>query len=116
MAGKLSNVNYRPAAAAFLLMISMALTTTALSFFVEPVCDALGIGRGTFTVYYSIMTASGTLAIPVLGQSIGKRGPGSYGGQLGLGFGGISGIFPFRHGLDVLYRRRMHGHVRHGMR
>ena len=65
---------YRPAFAAFLLMMAMALTTTALSFFVEPVCDALGIGRGTFTVYYSIMTASGTLAIPVLGQSIGKRG------------------------------------------
>ena len=55
-------------------MISMALTTTALSFFVQSVCDALSVGRGTFTVYYSIMTASGTLAIPVLGQSIGKRG------------------------------------------
>lgn len=74
MAGKLSNVNFRPAAAAFLLMIAMALTTTALSFFVEPVCDALGLGRGTFTVYYSLMTASGALAIPVLGQVIQKRG------------------------------------------
>jgi predicted MFS family arabinose efflux permease len=74
LAGKLSIKDYRPASAAFLLMMSMALTTTALSFFVEPVCDALGIGRGTFTVYYSVMTASGTLAIPVLGQTIGKRG------------------------------------------
>ena len=65
---------YRPAFAAFLLMMAMALTTTALSFFVEPVCDALGLGRGTFTVYYSLMTASGALAIPVLGQIIQKRG------------------------------------------
>ena len=55
-------------------MMAMALTTTALSFFVEPVCDTLGVGRGSFTVYYSIMTASGTLAIPVLGQVIQKRG------------------------------------------
>ena len=65
---------YRPAFAAFLLMMAMALTTTALSFFVEPVCDALGLGRGTFTVYYSLMTASGALAIPVLGQIIQKWG------------------------------------------
>ena len=65
---------YRPAFAAFLLMMSMALTTTALSFFVEPVCDALGLGRGTFTVYYSLMTASGALSIPVLGQVIQKKG------------------------------------------
>ena len=48
---------YRPALAAFLLMMAMALTTTALSFFVGPVCEALGFGRGSFTVYYSLMTA-----------------------------------------------------------
>lgn len=65
---------YRPAFAGFLLMMSMALTTTALSFFVEPVCNALVVGRGTFTVYYSIMTATGTLAMPVLGQIVQKRG------------------------------------------
>ncbi len=65
---------YRPALAAFMLMMSMALTTTALSFFVEPVCAELGFGRGAFTVYYSIITAAGTLASPFLGQFIQRRG------------------------------------------
>lgn len=65
---------YRPSIAAFLLMMAMALTTSALSFFIGPVCDDLGFGRGSFTVYYSIMTASGALAIPVLGQVINRRG------------------------------------------
>ena len=65
---------YRPAAAAFLQMMSMALTTTALSFFVGPVCRELGFGRGRFTVYYSILTAAGTLAAPILGQIIQRRG------------------------------------------
>ncbi len=65
---------YRPALAAFVLMISMAITTTALSFFVGPVSEALGLGRGSFTVYYSFLTASGAAAIPVLGQIIQKRG------------------------------------------
>lgn len=65
---------YRPAMAAFLLMAAMAITTTALSFFVEPVCEELGFGRGRFTVYYSILTAAGTLASPFLGQAIHKRG------------------------------------------
>ena len=67
---------YRPALAAFLLMKAMALTTTGLSFFVGPVCTELGIGRGPFTVYYSIMTAAGTLAAPGLGQVIPRRGVG----------------------------------------
>lgn len=66
--------SYRPAAAAFLLMMAMALTTTGLSFFVGPVCAALGLHRGSFTVYYSIMTAAGTLASPFLGQAIQRWG------------------------------------------
>ena len=65
---------YRPALAAFGLMMSMALTTTGLSFFVEPVCRELGLSRGAFTVYYSLMTAAGTLASPFLGQIIRRRG------------------------------------------
>lgn len=67
---------YCPALAAFLLMMSMALTTTGLSFFVGPVCTELGLGRGAFTVYYSIMTFTGTLASPVLGRIIQRRGAG----------------------------------------
>ena len=65
---------YRPSVAAFLLMMAMSLTTTALSFFVGPVCEALNIGRGSFTIYYSIMTLTGAGAIPILGQIINKRG------------------------------------------
>lgn len=66
--------HFRPAAAAFVLMASMALTTTALSFFVEPVCSELGLSRGAFTVSYSLMTAAGTFASPLLGQIIQRRG------------------------------------------
>lgn len=69
--------NLRPAAAAFVLMMSMALTTTGLSFFVGPVCAELGLGRGSFTVYYSVLTAAGTLASPALGQLIQRRGAGA---------------------------------------
>ena len=65
---------FRPAASAFLLMMAMALTTTALSFFVAPVCDELGLGRGSFTVCYSLMTASGAAATLFLGRLIQGRG------------------------------------------
>ncbi len=65
---------YRPAGAAFLLMFAMALTSTALSFFVSPVCEALGFGRGSFTLYYSLMGGAGAVAIPFLGNIINKRG------------------------------------------
>ena len=64
----------RPSIAAFALMVAMALTTTALSFFLEPVCEELGLGRGSFTIYYSLMTASGAFSIPFHGQIINKKG------------------------------------------
>lgn len=64
----------RPCAAAFLLTMAMAVTTSALSFFVSPVCGDLGIGRGSFTVYFSLMTASGALSASFLGQYIHKNG------------------------------------------
>ena len=64
----------RPSIAAFALMVAMALTTTALSFFIEPVCEELGLGRGSFTIYYSLMTASGAFSIPFHGQIINKKG------------------------------------------
>lgn len=66
--------NLRPSAAAFLLMMAMATTTTAVSFFVTPVCDDLGIGRGSFTIYYSLMTAAGAFSTSFLGQYINKNG------------------------------------------
>ena len=55
-------------------MMAMALTTTALSFFVSPVCADLDIGRGSFTIYYSLMTASGAVSTAMLGQYINKHG------------------------------------------
>jgi len=64
----------RPSAAAFLLMMAMAVTTSALSFFVSPVCADLGIGRGSFTLYYSLMTATGAVSTSFLGQYINKNG------------------------------------------
>lgn len=64
----------RPSAAAFLLMMAMAVTTSALSFFVSPVCADLGIGRGSFTLYYSLMTAAGAVSTSFLGQYINKKG------------------------------------------
>ena len=64
----------RPSIAAFALMVAMALTTTALSFFIGPICEELGLGRGSFTIYYSLMTASGAFSIPFHGQIINKKG------------------------------------------
>ena len=84
---------YRPALAAFLLMMAMALTTTGLSFFVGPVCAELGLGRGPFTVYYSLMTAAGTLASPFLGPFIQRRGPAVVAGVSGIWAG--LGLFCF---------------------
>ena len=55
-------------------MMAMALTSTALSFFVTPVCADLGIGRGSFTIYYSLMTAAGALSNTFLGQYVNKKG------------------------------------------
>ena len=64
----------QPSAAAFLLMMAMAITTSALSFFVTPVCEDLGIGRGSFTLYYSLMTASGAVSTSFWGSYINKKG------------------------------------------
>ena len=65
---------YRPAAAAFLTMMAMALTASTLSFFLEPVCADLGISRGGFSLIFSLMTIAGALTNPVLGQRAGQKG------------------------------------------
>lgn len=64
----------RPAIAAFLLMMAMSLTTTGMSFFVSPVCDELSLGRGSFTIYYSMMLAAGAFSATFLGQYISRKG------------------------------------------
>ena len=66
--------NLRPAVAAFFLMITMSLQSTALAFFVEPVCSDLGFGRGSFTLYYSLMVAAGAISTSILGSYMNKHG------------------------------------------
>ena len=65
---------YRPAAAAFLAMMAMAVTSSTLSFFLEPISAELQVGRGSLSLIFSLMTVSGALVNPVLGQFAGKRG------------------------------------------
>ena len=65
---------YRPAAAAFLTMMAMSLTSSTLSFFLEPVCAYLEVGRGSFSLIFSLMTIAGALTNPVLGQRAGRKG------------------------------------------
>lgn len=64
----------RPAAAAFLLMLTMSLLSTGLSFFVAPVCAELGFGRGSFTLYYSLMVAAGAVSVSALGGYMNRNG------------------------------------------
>lgn len=84
----------RPALSAFLLMLTMSLLSTALSFFVAPVCEALGFGRGSFTLYYSLMVASGAVSASFLGTYMNKHGVRGVvlvsGIWCGLGFMGLS--------------------------
>ena len=65
---------YRPAAAAFLTMMAMALTSSTLSFFLEPICESLQISRGSFSLIFSLMSITGALANPFTGQVAGKKG------------------------------------------
>lgn len=65
---------YRPAAAAFLTMMAMSLTSSTLSFFLEPVCESLQINRGSFSVIFSLLAVSGAITNPFLGQYAGKKG------------------------------------------
>ena len=65
---------YRPAAAAFLVIMAMALTSSTMSFFLEPVCESLQISRGSFSMIFSLMSVSGALSNPFVGQYAGKKG------------------------------------------
>ncbi len=65
---------YRPAAAAFLVIMAMALTSSTMSFFLEPVCESLQISRGSFSLIFSLMSVSGALSNPFVGQYAGKKG------------------------------------------
>lgn len=65
---------YRPAAAAFLVMMAMALTSSTMSFFLEPVCADLQISRGSFSGVFSLMAVSGALTNSFLGAYAGRKG------------------------------------------
>jgi len=65
---------YRPAAAAFINMMAMALTSSTLSFFLTPICESLQISRSSFSLVFSLMSISGAIMNPFIGQVAGKRG------------------------------------------
>ncbi len=65
---------YRPAVAAFLVIMAMALTSSTMSFFLEPICESLQISRGSFSGIFSLMSVSGALSAPFLGQYAGRKG------------------------------------------
>ena len=64
----------RPALSAFLLMLTISMISTGLSFFVAPVCEDLGFGRGSFTLYYSLIVAAGAVSASFLGSWMNKKG------------------------------------------
>jgi len=90
----MAKTQFRPASSAFLLMLTMSLLSTALSFFVVPVCADLGFGRGSFTLYYSLMVAAGAVSASFLGTYMNKKGVRGVvlvsGIWCGLGFLGLS--------------------------
>lgn len=65
---------YRPAMAAFFSIMAMALTSSTISFFLEPVCESLQISRGSFSLIFSFMNVSGALSNPFLGQHANRKG------------------------------------------
>lgn len=70
----MAKTQLRPALSAFTLMLTMSLLSTALSFFVAPVCNDLGFGRGSFTLYYSLMVAGGAVSASMLGNYMNAHG------------------------------------------
>lgn len=64
----------RPAIAAFLVMMAMAITSSSISFFLGPLCEHLQVGRGQVSLMFSLMTLTGSLMNPILGQYAGRHG------------------------------------------
>lgn len=94
---------YRPAAAAFLVIMAMALMSSTMSFFQEPVCEDLQISRGSFSMIFSLMSVSGALANPFLGQYAGKKGVRGILLLSGLWAGGCMILFSVVTELWMLY-------------
>lgn len=85
---------YRPAIAAFLVMMAMGLPSTCMSFFLSPICDHLKVGMGQVSIIFSLMTVTGALMNPVQGKYAGKHGVRNIllvsGIWTGVGFGLLS--------------------------
>lgn len=94
---------YRPAAAAFLTMMAMALTSSTISFFLEPICESLKISRGSFSLIFSLMSISGALVNPFLGQTAGKKGVRGILMAAGLWTCGCMLLISVTQGLWMLY-------------
>ena len=94
---------YRPAAAAFLVIMAMALTSSTMSFFLEPVCDSLQINRGSFSLIFSLMSVAGALSNPFVGQYAGKKGVRGILFLTGLWAGGCMILLSFVTKLWMLY-------------
>ena len=54
--------------------MAMALTSSTMSFFLEPICESLQINRGSFSMIFSLMSVAGALSNPFVGQYVGKNG------------------------------------------
>ena len=93
----------RPALSAFLLMVTMSLLSTALSFFVAPVCEDLGFGRGSFTLYYSLMVAAGAVSASFLGTYMNKHGVRGVVLVSALWCGAGAWVFSFSNALWMFY-------------
>lgn len=94
---------YRPAVAAFLVIMAMALTSSTISFFLEPVCESLQISRGSFSLIFSLMSVSGALSNPFVGQYAGKKGVRGILFLTGLWAGACMVLFSFVTKLWMLY-------------
>ena len=94
---------YRPAAAAFLVIMAMALTSSTISFFLEPVCESLQINRGSFSLIFSLMSVAGALSNPFVGQYAGKKGVRGILLLTGLWAGGCMILLSFVTNLWMLY-------------
>lgn len=94
---------YRPAAAAFLVIMAMALTSSTISFFLEPICESLQISRGSFSLIFSLMSVAGALSNPFVGQYAGKKGVRGILFLTGLWAGACMILFSFVTKLWMLY-------------
>ena len=91
------------AAGSFLLMFAFSIGMIGLSFFIRPVSQDLGVERGAFSFYFSLIFLTGMMVTPWIGKFINKYGPrpvvitGSITGSIALA------LFSFANTLFAFY-------------